>query len=44
MFVRDLTADPTSHNLFPFEIMIGVMAALIYLACLAMARLVLAKM
>ena len=38
MFARDLTADPTSHNLFLFEIMIGVMAALIYLSCLAMVR------
>ena len=44
MFARDLTADPTSHNLFPFEIMIGVMAALIYLGCLAVVRLLLAKM
>lgn len=37
-FARDVTQDPTSHNLFPFEILIGAGAALLYLGCLAMAR------
>jgi hypothetical protein len=37
-FVRDVAADPTSHNLFPFEIMIGVALAGFYLGCLALAR------
>ena len=37
-FVRDVAADPTSHNLFPFEILIGVVAALVYLALLAISR------
>lgn len=36
--VRDLAADPTSHNLFPFEILLGVMGASLYLACLALLR------
>lgn len=38
LLARDLTADPTSHNLFPFEILIGAAAALTYLAALAGAR------
>ena len=42
LFARDVTADPTSHNLFPFEIMIGVTAALVYLGVLAVARHMLA--
>ena len=37
-FARDVTKDPTSHNLFPFEILIGACVALLYLACLAAAR------
>ena len=39
MLARDLATDPTSHNLFPFEIMIGVALALAYLGCLALVRL-----
>ena len=38
-FAWDTTLDPTSHNLFPFEILIGAAAALLYLAVLAGARL-----
>jgi hypothetical protein len=38
-FAWDPTVDPTSHNLFPFEILIGAAAALLYLAVLAGARL-----
>jgi hypothetical protein len=34
-FAWDTTLDPTSHNLFPFEILIGAAAALLYLAVLA---------
>jgi hypothetical protein len=36
--IRDLSIDPTSHNLFPFEILIGAVAALVYLALLAVFR------
>ena len=43
LFARDVTADPTSHNLFPFEIMIAVTAALVYLGVLAVARHMLAR-
>jgi hypothetical protein len=38
-FAWDTTLDPTSHNLFPFEILIGAAAALLYLVVLAGARL-----
>ena len=38
-FAWDTTLDPTSHNLFPFEILIGAAAALLYLAVLAGLRL-----
>ncbi|MFL5334835.1 MAG: hypothetical protein ACJ8H8_17000 [Geminicoccaceae bacterium] len=37
-FARDIARDPTSHNLFPFEILIGAVAALGYLGCLALLR------
>jgi hypothetical protein len=37
-FVRDIAVDPTSHNLFPFEILIGVALAGLYLCGLALAR------
>ena len=37
-FVRDVSVDPTSHNLFPFEILIGVALAGLYLGALALAR------
>jgi hypothetical protein len=37
-FAWDTTLDPTSHNLFPFEILIGAAAALLYLAILATVR------
>lgn len=37
-FYRDVTADPTSHNLFPFEVAIGVVLALVYLGLLAILR------
>jgi hypothetical protein len=37
-FARDVAADPSSHNLFPFEILIGVALAGFYLGCLALAR------
>src|SRR5947209_9778057 len=35
LFVRDIARDPTSHNLFPFEILIGVAVALPYLGLLS---------
>ena len=38
LFVRDIARDPTSHNLFPFEILIGVAVALPYLGLLAGVR------
>lgn len=38
LFARDVSSDPTSHNLFPFEIMIGATAALVYLGVLTVAR------
>ena len=38
LLVRDIARDPTSHNLFPFEILIGVAVALPYLGLLAGAR------
>ena len=37
-FAWDVSLDPTSHNLFPFEILIGAGAALLYLGCLAVIR------
>jgi hypothetical protein len=37
-FARDVTSDPTSHNLFPFEVFIGASVALLYLGLLAAAR------
>ena len=37
-FVRDVNLDPTSHNLFPFEILIGAVASLIYLGGLSVIR------
>jgi hypothetical protein len=30
-FIHDVSLDPTSHNLFPFEILIGAVASLLYL-------------
>jgi hypothetical protein len=38
LFVRDIARDPTSHNLFPFEILIGVAIALPFFGLLAGAR------
>lgn len=43
MLAHDLGVDPTSHNLFPFEIMLGVVGALAYLGLLAVTRRLLAK-
>ncbi|MGE3294504.1 MAG: hypothetical protein AB7I59_21615 [Geminicoccaceae bacterium] len=37
-FARDVSVDPTSHNLFPFEILIGVVLAGLYLSTLVLAR------
>lgn len=37
-FVHDVSLDPTSHNLFPFEMLIGVIASLGYLGVLAVLR------
>ena len=37
-FARDVTLDPTSHNLFPFEVLIGAAIATAYLACLTILR------
>ena len=37
-FARDVTRDPTSHNLFPFEVLIGAGMALLYLGGLAVLR------
>jgi hypothetical protein len=39
VLVLDLSRDPTSHNLFPFEILIGALLSLSYLACLGLVRL-----
>jgi hypothetical protein len=38
MFAVDVTRDPSSHNLFPFEIMLGSLIAAAYLAVLAVVR------
>lgn len=38
LFLRDVTADPTSHNLFPFEIGIGAVASIAYLGVLTLLR------
>src|SRR5687768_11287747 len=38
VFVHDVTRDPTSHNLFPFEILIGALLSLVYLTCLKLAH------
>jgi hypothetical protein len=37
-FARDVTLDPSSHNLFPFEVLMGAGAAAVYLGCVALAR------
>ena len=37
-FVHDVTRDPTSHNLFPFEILFGAGLAALYLGGVALAR------
>ena len=37
-FARDVTRDPTSHNLFPFEILFGALVRCAYLGCLAVLR------
>jgi hypothetical protein len=37
-FAVDVTRDPTSHNLFPFEILIGAVVATVYLGLLAIFR------
>jgi hypothetical protein len=37
-FARDVNLDPTSHNLFPFEVLMGAGVAAGYLGCLALAR------
>jgi hypothetical protein len=37
-FVRDVSVDPTSHNLFPLEILLGVLLASLYLGSLTLAR------
>jgi hypothetical protein len=37
-FARDLAADPTSHNLFPFEILIWAGLASCYLGVVALVR------
>jgi hypothetical protein len=38
VFAIDVTRDPTSHNLFPFEILIGAILASGYLCVLAIFR------
>ena len=38
VFALDVSRDPTSHNLFPFEIVIGAFAASGYLGLLALTR------
>jgi hypothetical protein len=38
IFARDVTADPTSHNLFPFEVLFWALIATGYLGCLAVLR------
>jgi hypothetical protein len=37
-FAYDVGRDPTSHNLFPFEVLMGAVAAAGYLGCLALLR------
>lgn len=37
-FAWDVSIDATSHNLLPFEILIGAGASLLYLGCLAVVR------
>ena len=39
ILVVDLFRDPTSHNLLPFEILLGAIVALVYLAFLQLVRL-----
>ena len=39
ILVVDLFRDPTSHNLFPFEILLGAIIALVYLALLRLVQL-----
>jgi hypothetical protein len=43
-FARDVAVDPTSHNLFPFEILVGVGLATAYLCALALGRWLAAAM
>lgn len=40
VLVADLLRDPTSHNLFPFEILLGAIVALLYLAFLRLVRFI----
>jgi hypothetical protein len=35
ILARDVLRDPSSHNLFPFEILLGALAALAYLGLVA---------
>ncbi len=37
-FLYDVAIDPTSHNLFPFEILIGATVSLVYLSILTVLR------
>jgi hypothetical protein len=37
-FARDVARDPTSHNLFPVEILLGAGAALVYLGLVMVLR------
>ena len=37
-FAYDVSLDPTSHNLFPFEVLIGAGTSLLYLCCLGLLR------
>jgi hypothetical protein len=38
VFAFNVMRDPTSHNLFPFELLIGALLSLAYLGCLALVR------
>ena len=37
-FASDISEDPTSHNLFPLEVLIGAGLATLYLGAIALAR------
>ena len=38
VLILDLSRDPTAHNLFPFEILVGALLSLAYLAFIGLVR------